>query len=117
MHGLAAGITLSFIRPDKPVEHAYFERFNGRFQDGCLNEHWFVSIQNTRSLIESRRVGHNTERPHSSLGCHTPEQFARAYDAARQFLTSDSSCGPDYNRGRSVRGKRVYGRQNGWVKL
>ncbi len=90
-----AGVTLSFIRPGKPVENAYIESFNGRFRDECLNEHWFVSMRHARSLIESWRIEYNTERPHSSLGYLTPEQFARAHEAARQFLTSDSNCGPD----------------------
>ncbi|WP_413212602.1 MULTISPECIES: IS3 family transposase [Burkholderiaceae] len=90
-----AGVTLSFIRPGKPVENAYIESFNGRFRDECLNEHWFVSMRHARSLIESWRIEYNTERPHSSLGYLTPGQFARAHEAARQFLTSDSNCGPD----------------------
>ncbi|WP_423200525.1 integrase core domain-containing protein [Cupriavidus sp. H19C3] len=34
-----AGVTLSFIRPGKPVENAYIESFNDRFRDECLNEH------------------------------------------------------------------------------
>lgn len=63
-----AGVTLSFIRPGKPVENAYIESFNGRFRDECLNEHWFVSMRHVKRLIEEWRVEHNTERPHSSLG-------------------------------------------------
>ncbi|MGN6263104.1 MAG: IS3 family transposase [Ralstonia sp.] len=67
-----AGVTLSFIRPGKPVENAYIESFNGRFRDECLNEHWFVSIRHARQLIEQWRIEYNTERPHSSLGYLTP---------------------------------------------
>jgi hypothetical protein len=75
--------------------NACIESFNGRFRDECLNEHWFVSMRHARSLIESWRIEYNAERPHSSLGYLTPGQFARAHEAARQFLTSDSNCGPD----------------------
>lgn len=88
------GITLSFIRPGKRVENAYIESFNGRFRNECLNEHRFVSMRHARSLIESWRIEYNTERPHSSLGYLTPEQFARAHET-QQFLLSDSSCSPD----------------------
>ncbi len=63
-----AGVTLSFIRPGKPVENAYIESFNGRFRDECLNEHWFVSMRHAKRLIEEWRIEYNTERPHSSLG-------------------------------------------------
>ncbi|MBR8434941.1 transposase family protein [Burkholderia cenocepacia] len=71
-----AGVTLSFIRPGKPVENAYIESFNGRFRDECLNEHWFVSMRHAKRLIEEWRIEYNTERPHSSLGYLTPVQFA-----------------------------------------
>lgn len=90
-----AGVTLSFIRPGKPVENAYIESFNGRFRDECLNEHWFVSMRHAKQLIEEWRIEYNTERPHSSLGYLTPVQFARAHDAKQQFLTSDSNCSSD----------------------
>jgi len=37
-----------FIRPNKPVENAYAESFNGRFRDECLNENWFTSLLDAR---------------------------------------------------------------------
>jgi putative transposase len=58
------------------VENAYVESFNGRFRDECLNEHWFQTMAHAKQVIESWRNEYNTERPHSSLGDLTPEQFA-----------------------------------------
>lgn len=81
------GATLSFIRPGKPVDNAYIDSFNGRFRDECLNVHWFISMRRARGLIESWRIEYSTERPHSSLGYLTSEQFALAHEATRQFLT------------------------------
>jgi len=69
------GIKLAFIRPGKPVENAYIESFNGRFRDECLNENWFLSLEQARRIIEAWRVDYNTRRPHSSLGYLTPEEF------------------------------------------
>ncbi|GLK96636.1 hypothetical protein GCM10008164_43790 [Achromobacter xylosoxidans] len=60
------GVKLSFIRPGKAVENAYNESFNGKFRDECLNEHWFTSLRQAKSLIEDWRVEYNTERPHSA---------------------------------------------------
>jgi putative transposase len=71
------GIKLFFITPGKPVENAYIESFNGRLRDECLNEHWFLSVQQARDIIESWRIDYNTERPHSSLDNLTPEEFIR----------------------------------------
>jgi putative transposase len=69
------GVKLTFIRPGKPVENAYIESFNGRFRDECLNENWFMSLDHARRIIEAWRIDYNTERPHSSLGYLTPEEF------------------------------------------
>jgi transposase InsO family protein len=70
------GVQLSFIRPGKPNENAYIESFNGKFRDECLNEHWFISLTHARAIIEAWRIEYNTERPHSSLGNRTPQEFA-----------------------------------------
>jgi putative transposase len=71
------GVVLNFIRPGRPVENAYIESFNARFRDECLNEHWFLTMTHARGIIERWRIEYNTERPHSSLGNLTPEEYAR----------------------------------------
>jgi putative transposase len=71
-------VQLSFIRPGKPNENAYIESFNGKFRDECLNEHWFLTMGQARRTIETWRIEYNTQRPHSSLGNLTPEEYARA---------------------------------------
>jgi len=65
-----------FIRPGKPNENAYIESFNGKFRDECLNEHWFLTMAQARIAIATWRVEYNTERPDSSLGDLTPEEYA-----------------------------------------
>ncbi len=90
-----SGVRLSFIRPGKPNENAYIESFNGKFRDECLNEHWFISLAHARSIIETWRIEYNTERPHSSLGNQTPQEFATAratQTEERVFLTADSNA-------------------------
>jgi putative transposase len=89
------GVELAFIRPGKPNENAYIESFNGKFRDECLNEHWFLSLAHARNVIEAWRIEYNTERPHSSLGNRTPEEFAGAQptqDEERVSLTADSTA-------------------------
>jgi len=65
-------VQLSFIRPGRSNENAYIESFNGKFRDECLNEHWFVTMAQTRRITEAWRIEYNTERPHISLGNLTP---------------------------------------------
>lgn len=69
------GVKLNFIRPGKPVDNAFVESFNGRLRDECLNENWFISLKEARSIIETWRMDYNVARPHSSLGGLTPQEF------------------------------------------
>lgn len=70
-------VELGFIRPGKPMENGYVESFNGKFRDECLNSHWFMSMEDARTIIERWRVDYNEHRPHSSLGQLTPADFAK----------------------------------------
>ena len=73
------GVKLNFIRPGKPIENAFAESFNGRLRDECLNENWFLSVQEARDIIEVWRKDYNEARPHSSLNGLTPSEFAEKY--------------------------------------
>tara|TARA_Y100000034_G_C6860649_1_gene391636 strand:+ start:338 stop:1165 length:828 start_codon:yes stop_codon:yes gene_type:complete len=68
-------VILSFIRPGKPIENAFIESFNGKMRDECLNENWFVSLEDARRTIEEWRIDYNENRPHTSLGDLTPNEF------------------------------------------
>ena len=48
-----AGTKLHFIQPGKPTQNAFVESFNGKFRDYCLNLHWFASLADARSIIET----------------------------------------------------------------
>lgn len=78
------GVNLCFIRPGKPVENAYIESFNGKFRDECLNEHWFTSLKDAQEKIEAWRKDYNRNRPHSSLGNLTPEEFVKKNYAGKK---------------------------------
>lgn len=69
------GVTLHFIDRGKPVQNAFIESFNGRLRDECLNQHWFLNLTDARSIILAWKEDYNRERPHSSLGYRTPQEF------------------------------------------
>jgi putative transposase len=68
-------VQLDFIRPGNPVENAFIESFNGRLRDECLNVHQFSSLTEAQHIIEAWRLDYNQQRPHSSLGHLTPNEF------------------------------------------
>ena len=61
----------------KPTDNAFIEAFNGRFREECLNENWFLSLEDAREKVETWRQEYNMQRPHSALGNLSPEEFAR----------------------------------------
>lgn len=70
------GIEHDFIEPGRPMQNGYCESFNGTCRDECLNEHWFLSVEDARQKIENWRLDYNQERPHSSLGGKTPSEYS-----------------------------------------
>ncbi len=70
-------VTLDFSRPAKPTDNAFIESFNARLRQELLNASWFLSLADARERIESWRKEYNEDRPHSSLGDLTPQEYAR----------------------------------------
>jgi putative transposase len=70
-------VKLDFSRPGKPTDNAFIESFNARLRQECLNEHWFMNLDDAQEKLEQWRIDYNEHRPHSSLGNLTPRAFAR----------------------------------------
>ena len=71
------GVELDFSRPGKPTDNAFIEAFNGRFREECLNENWFLSLEDARMKVKAWQEEYNKRRPHGALGNLSPEEFAR----------------------------------------
>ena len=71
-------VRLGFIEPGKPVQNALVESCHGRLRDECLNEHWFLSLEDARQIVERWRQDYNRSRPHSALGYRSPQEFRAA---------------------------------------
>jgi putative transposase len=69
-------IQLIHIQPGRPMQNGHIESFNGRLRDECLNANWFQNLSDARTKIAAWREEYNCERPHSSLGYRTPNEFA-----------------------------------------
>ena len=85
------GVTLHFIQPGKPVQNAFIESFNGKFRDECLNEHWFLTLQEAQVVIEAWRREYNEERTHSTIGDVTPMEFIQQHQDRAQAAQESTS--------------------------
>ena len=74
-------IELVHIQPGKPTQNARVESFHGRLREECLGISWFQNLFDARRKIAAWRTEYNEERPHSSLGYKTPNEFAAAQAA------------------------------------
>jgi putative transposase len=88
-------IELVHIQPGKPTQNARVESFHGRLREECLAVSWFQNLFDARRKIAAWRTEYNEERPHSSLGYKTPNEFAAAqavgfYTAVREARDSNA---------------------------
>ena len=67
-----------YINPGSPWENPYIESFHDKLRDELLNRELFVNLAETRVVTKQWRMEYNQDRPHSSLGYDTPNEFAAA---------------------------------------
>jgi len=84
-------IELVHIQPGRPMQNGQVESFHGKLRDECLRVSWFGNLFEARRKIVAWRGEYNRERPHSSLGYRTPEEFARE-------VGGENGCGKDGGR-------------------
>lgn len=82
-------INWEYIEPGKPHQNGNIESFNGKLRDECLNEHWFLSLNEAKRIIEKWRDHYNAERPHSSLGGLTPNELASQLEGKDSSIADD----------------------------
>lgn len=66
-----------YITPGSPWENPFIESFNGKLRTECLDRHLFANGKEAQLMLEDWRLEYNSERPHSSLGGLTPNEFAQ----------------------------------------
>jgi putative transposase len=79
-------VKLDFSRPGKPSDNAYIESFNAHFRLECLNEYWFLSLEDAKEKVEGWRHDYNENRPHISLGNISPVEYAEQKSAAESVM-------------------------------
>lgn len=69
------GVSLEFIRPGKPMQNGFIERFNRSYREAVLDMYVFRTLEEVREQTESWVREYNEERPHESLGNLTPREY------------------------------------------
>ena len=70
------GVKLEHIKPGKPAQNAYIERFNRTFREDILDMYLFNSLDQVRELSANWMIDYNENRPHKALGGIPPRAFA-----------------------------------------
>jgi len=65
-------VLLEFIKPGRPMQNGFIERFNRSYREAVLDMYIFQSLHEVRERTEKWIKEYNEERPHESLGHLTP---------------------------------------------
>ena len=71
-------IQLDFIKPGKPTQNFYVERFNRTCRTEVLTMYVFKRLSEVREITDNWIREYNEERPHDSLGNLTPREYLMA---------------------------------------
>ena len=72
----ASGFGTLYIAPGSPWQNGFAESFHSRLRDEFLERESFDDVRQAQEAGNLWRVEYNTQRPHSSLGYQTPEEYA-----------------------------------------
>jgi putative transposase len=73
-------VHLEFIKPGKPTQNSYVERFNRTYREEVLDSYLFSTLDEVRSLTRWWISQYNGARPHSALGRQTPLDYRDAHN-------------------------------------
>ncbi len=79
-------IKAAYIEPGSPWQNGKGESFNGKLRDECLRMEIFGNWREAEIIAEQWRKFYNLERPHSSLGYQTPNEFKRDWEQWQRLL-------------------------------
>ena len=92
-----SGVATAYIDKGSPWQNGFAESFHSRFRDEFLNCEVFLSREEARIKTKVWCRWYNAERPHSSLGYMSPNEFAEKVQ--KEKATRENNVGTNINAG------------------
>lgn len=74
------GVELEFIKPGRPMQNGFIERFNRSYREAVLNMYIFETLEDVRNETEKWLGVYNWHRPHESLGNLSPMEYLKKFN-------------------------------------
>jgi putative transposase len=71
-------IGIKYIKPGKPMQNGFVERFNRSYREDILDAYLFTSIEELRNLTWEFQQDYNQHHPHQSLNNLSPIEYLKA---------------------------------------
>lgn len=86
-------IKLQFIKPGKPMQNGYIERFNRTYREDVLDAYLFNNIHEVKLLTEEWMKDYNQLHPHTSLKGYSPVGYRQAVQSGK---LPTRKCQPEF---------------------
>jgi putative transposase len=73
------GVELEFIKPGKPMQNGFIERFNRSYREAVLNMYIFETLEEVRTETEKWLGIYNQHRPHEALCNLSPMEYLQKF--------------------------------------
>ena len=82
----ANGVELEFIKPGKPMQNGFIERFNRTYREAVLDMYIFETLNDVRRQTDAWLEIYNHHRPHDSLGGMPPSEYLTKHNPENSSL-------------------------------
>ena len=76
-----SGVELEFIKPGRPMQNGFIERFKRSYREAILNMYIFESLEEVKTETEKWLGVYNQQRRHEALDNLTPREYLQKFNS------------------------------------